>query len=137
TEVRIDSTEFETMRPNHRTGRCTQNWMQCDIVYHYDAQHRWNTECDERCSTGTMLFVKALISDRTPESVLSFANTDRVFPNYSTGDQFLGDDQFRSLVGLGEAAMRDALVNVGDEWFTTAPSSASLLNWQRLVQGAP
>lgn len=137
TEVRIDSTEFETMRPNHRTGRCTQNWMQCDIVYHYDAHHRWSSECDERCHTGTMLFVKALISDRTPESVLSFANTDRVFPNYSTGDQFLGDDQFRSLVGLGEAAMRDALLGVGDVWFDTSPTSASLLNWQRRVQGEP
>jgi hypothetical protein len=48
-----------------------------------------------------LLFVKALISDRTPESVPPSPTPDRVFPQYPTSDQFLRDDQFGSLVGLG------------------------------------
>ncbi len=33
-----------------------------------------------------------------------YAKADRRFPNYSTGDQFLRDEQFRQLVELGRAA---------------------------------
>ncbi len=53
--------------------------------------------------------VKAVICDRTPDDVLAYANTDRVFPDYPTGDQFLTDDQFMALVNLGRSATKSAL----------------------------
>ncbi|MFM2078557.1 MAG: hypothetical protein RJA49_2447, partial [Actinomycetota bacterium] len=117
TEVKVDPEQFAMMAPDHRTGRCRRNWMTCDVVYHCDPVHDWEAGCDERCHHAQLLLVKALVSDGTPESVLSFANTDRVFPAYSTGDQFLTDAQFRSLVGLGEASMAHAVDALGADWF--------------------
>jgi hypothetical protein len=119
TEIRIDPDQYALMVPDHRTGRCRRNWMTCTVVYHRDPDHDWSVCTDPHCHRAEMLFVKALVSDRTPESVLSFANTDRVFPAYSTGDQFLTDAQFRSLVGLGEASMGDALDALTTAWFAT------------------
>jgi len=55
------------------------------------------------------LYIKAVISDRTPEGVLAYANTDRVFPDYPTKNQFLTDAQFGALVRLGSSAVKDAL----------------------------
>lgn len=124
-EVRVDPEQFEKMRPDGRTGRCVRNWMTCDIVYHTDPDHDWRECCN--CHSGRLLFVKALISDRTPESVLSFANADRAFPHYPTADQFLTDGQFRSLVGLGESATRDAMVKIKDAFFAE-PTRVCVLN---------
>ena len=56
-----------------------------------------------------LIFVKAVICDRTPDDVLAYANTDRAFPDYPTGDQFLSDEQFMALVGLGRSATNSAL----------------------------
>jgi hypothetical protein len=107
TEIRIDVT---SMRPDPRTGRATQNWAFGTIVYHRDRDHDWRScRDDPRCAEGTLLFVKAVICDRTPADVLAYANTDRVFPDYPTGDQFLSDNQFDALVRLGRSAMQDAL----------------------------
>jgi hypothetical protein len=107
TEVRIDVTP---MRPDPRTGRATQNWASGTIVYHRDREHDWRSCTDDpRCAKGTLLFVKAVICDRTPADVLAYANTDRVFPDYPTGDQFLSDNQFDALVRLGRSAIEDAL----------------------------
>jgi hypothetical protein len=125
TEVKVDHDQFQRLLPDRRTGRCEQNWMTCPVVYHRDPLHNWENGCDDRCQHGEILFVKALVGDRTPESVLSFANADRIFPAYSTGDQFLSEPQFRSLVGLGEAAMNDALHGVGTRWFEGADETGT------------
>ena len=98
--------------------------MTCDIVYHTDPDHDWRECCN--CHSGRLLFVKALISDRTPKSVLS-SNADRAFPHYPTADQFLTDGQFRSLVGLGESATRDAMVKIKDAFFAE-PTRVRVLN---------
>lgn len=116
TEVRVLPAALDMMRPDSRTGRCERNWMVCKVIFHHDAEHNWETECTSACHKAELLFVKALVCDRTPENVLAFANTDRIFPNYSTGDQFLEPDQVRSLVGLGKAAVRDALQKLPDGW---------------------
>jgi hypothetical protein len=125
TEVKVDHDQFQRLLPDRRTGRCEQNWMTCSVVYHRDPLHNWENGCDDHCQHGEILFVKALVGDRTPESVLSFANADRIFPAYSTGDQFLSEPQFRSLVGLGEAAMNDALHGVGTRWFEGADDTGT------------
>lgn len=109
TEVAFPDGAIDAMRPNARTGRCAQNWATATITYHIDSIHDWRFCSVDDCPQGSLLYVKALVSDRTPENVLAFANTDRVFPDYPTGDQFLSDEQFRALAGLGESAMHEAL----------------------------
>jgi len=105
TEIQLD---VAVMRPDPTTGRARQNWAVGKVRYHYDRIHNWETECKEECLEADLLFVKAVICDRTPEWVLAYANTDRVFPDYPTGDQFLTDDQFDALVRLGCSAAKDA-----------------------------
>lgn len=107
TEIRIDVTP---MRPLASTGRAPQNWATGTITYHRDRFHDW-TKCadDPRCHHGELVYVKAVVCDRTPDDVLAYANTDRVFPDYPTGDQFLSDDQFMALVNLGRSATNCAL----------------------------
>lgn len=104
-EVRID---VARLRPDPVTGRAASNWVQGEVIYHTDPGHSWAT-CS--CPKGTVLYVKDVISDTTPEDVLAFANVDRQFPDYSTADQFLTEAQFRSLVRLGDTAMAEALDN--------------------------
>ncbi len=107
TEVVLD---VAPMRPDATTGRAEQNWQIGTIVYHRDRVHDWTTcSTDPRCRKGTLVFVKAVICDRTPDDVLAYANTDRDFPDYPTGDQFLTDEQFMALVGLGRSATKNAL----------------------------
>jgi hypothetical protein len=115
-EIRIN---FDELRPDLRTGRCHQNWAVGEIVYHRNPDHDWRPAspngrgCDSGCPTGKLVYVKALVSDRTPESVIAFANEDRVFPDYPTADQFLTDGQFDALTRLGESAMDGALTGAG------------------------
>lgn len=105
-EVRLD---VDVMRPDPRTGRALTNWALGTIVYHYDAEHDWR-RCDATsCPHGDLVYVRSVVSDRTPEAVLAHANVDRVFPAYATTDQFLTDHEFTSLVRLGETAMEGAL----------------------------
>jgi hypothetical protein len=107
TEVVLDETP---MRPDPTTGRAAQNWQIGKIIYHRDRVHDWTTcRTGTRCRTGRLIFVKAVICDRTPDDVLAYANTDRDFPDYPTGDQFLTDEQFMALVGLGRSATKNAL----------------------------
>jgi hypothetical protein len=102
-EVRLD---VGPMRPDPLTGRSLTNWAAGVIVYHTSPTHDWR-QCG--CPAGRLLYLRSVISDRTPERVLAFANVDRTFPAYSTADQFLTDAQFTALVHLGNSAMTEAL----------------------------
>lgn len=104
TEVRID---VDCIRPTSSSGRCQQNWATGTIVYHTDRVHDWR-DCE--CPEGSLVYVKAMVSDRTQEDVIAFANVDRVFPDYPTGDQFLSKEQFTALVRLGHSAMEAAIM---------------------------
>jgi hypothetical protein len=53
---------------------------------------------------GTIHYAKAQVASSLDIALRRFAKADRRFPNYSTGDQFLRDEQFRQLVELGRAA---------------------------------
>lgn len=52
---------------------------------------------------GSMMFTAA------PDDLVAFALEDTRFPHYSTGNQFLTEEQFRRLVAFGAAATRGAL----------------------------
>ncbi len=108
-EIIID---VECMRPDPGTGRAEKNWAIGKIKYHYNNAHNWDECSVATCPVGQLLYVKAVICDRTPEVVLAYANTDRVFPNYSTGDQFLKPAQFDALVRLGDSAMAAGLADL-------------------------
>jgi hypothetical protein len=58
----------------------------------------------EATFTGTIHYAKAQVASSLDIALRRYAKADRRFPNYSTGDQFLGDEQFRQLVELGRAA---------------------------------
>jgi hypothetical protein len=58
----------------------------------------------EETFTGTIHYAKAQVASNLDIALRRYAKADRRFPNYSTGDQFLGDEQFRQLVELGRAA---------------------------------
>ena len=55
-------------------------------------------------STGVIHYAKAQVASDLDVALRRFAKADRRFPNYSTGDQFLTDQQFSQLVALGRAA---------------------------------
>ncbi len=71
----------------------------------------------EETFTGTIHYAKAQVASTLDISLRRYAKADRRFPNYSTGDQFLRDEQFRQLVELGRAA--------GDELVKLAASDAT------------
>jgi hypothetical protein len=55
-------------------------------------------------SQGVIHYAKAQVAGDLDIALRRYAKADPRFPNYSTGDQFLSDDQFAQLVGLGRAA---------------------------------
>lgn len=57
-------------------------------------------------SQGVIYYAKAQVAQDLDIELRRFAKDDRRFPNYSTGDQFLTDEQFRRLVHLGGEAGR-------------------------------
>ena len=58
----------------------------------------------EGTSTGVIHYAKAQVAQDLDVELRRFAKGDRRFPNYSTGDQFLTDEQFSRLVALGREA---------------------------------
>ena len=53
---------------------------------------------------GTIHYAKAQLASGIDIALRRFAKADRRFPNYSTGDQFLSNEQFTQLVALGNEA---------------------------------
>jgi hypothetical protein len=68
----------------------------------------------EETFEGTIHYAKAQVASSLDIALRRFAKADRRFPNYSTGDQFLRDEQFRQLVELGRAAGEELVKLVGD-----------------------
>jgi hypothetical protein len=51
--------------------------------------------------TARLLYGRNQLSDLAPHELAQFAAADALFPDYSTGDQYLTDAQFAALVKLG------------------------------------
>jgi hypothetical protein len=68
----------------------------------------------EETHTGTIYYAKAQVASSLDIALRRYAKADRRFPNYSTGDQFLRDEQFRELVALGRAAGDELVKLVAD-----------------------
>ena len=70
---------------------------------------------------GTIIYAKAQLSSDLDVELRRFAAADPRFPNYSTGDQFLTNEQFRNLVELGRRAAEQSLAALRTA--QTAPTS--------------
>jgi hypothetical protein len=53
-------------------------------------------------ASGRVVYAKAQISDAAPVELRQFAAANPPFPDYSTGDQYLTEEEFDMLVALGE-----------------------------------
>ncbi len=51
---------------------------------------------------GRLIYAKAQISDTAPVELRQFAASNPPFPDYSTGDQYLAEEEFDMLVAFGE-----------------------------------
>jgi hypothetical protein len=60
---------------------------------------------------GTVVHVSALLYDGAPNDLIAYGMEDSRFPHYSTGDQFLTEEQYRRLVLFGRAATETALAD--------------------------
>jgi hypothetical protein len=67
----------------------------------------------EKEGEGKIIHIAAVLydCDGFPDDLVAFSLQDPQFPHYSTGDQFLNEKQFRSLVQFGEAATTHALAD--------------------------
>jgi Patatin-like phospholipase len=59
--------------------------------------------------TGTLVFVKAVVTSDAPWDVKAFREKDKNFPNHSTANQLFTDQKFESYRELGEFQTRRAL----------------------------
>jgi hypothetical protein len=83
-------------------------------VAYFDADGEFEGE-------GEIIHLAAVLSEELPVELVAFSLEDPEFPHYSTGNQFLSEKQFRSLVQFGQAATTCALA---DEDVLTAIGAA-------------
>ncbi len=84
-EVDVDFTQIE-QRPDDEPLDCVTTGL---VTY-------------DDGTTTELVYAKAQISDRAPVDLRQFAAAHPPFPDYSTGDQFLREEEFDALVELGE-----------------------------------
>ncbi len=83
-------------------GMCKRNFGRAKVKYH-------DSETGALRKTGHILYVKAAVMSRTSLPIQRYASADRTFPQYSTGDQFLRDDELNHLMQLGFESVKMAL----------------------------
>ena len=67
-------------------------------------------------SRGTIIYANSRVAADQDIDVRRFARLDSKFPHYSTGDQFLDDQQFKFLVAAGQCAGRKVATMLEREW---------------------
>lgn len=74
---------------------------------------------------GRIYLIKLEVSLDMPVKVRAFANSDPKFPNYSTGNQLLDDQQFVFLLLAGHRAAENAIarMTLAGDWPTNTPTS--------------
>jgi hypothetical protein len=60
-------------------------------------------------TTGTIIHIAPVMFEQLPDDLIAYGLEDPLFPHYSTGDQFLSEEQFRRLVIFGSEATGTAL----------------------------
>jgi hypothetical protein len=68
----------------------------------------YNAADGSKIGTGTIIHIAALMYEEAPNDLTAYGLEDVRFPHYSTGDQFLTEEQYRRLVLFGEAAATKA-----------------------------
>ena len=59
--------------------------------------------------TATIVYLASTLFQQLPDDLIAYNMQDTRFPHYSTGDQFLTEEQFRRLVLFGRAVADTAL----------------------------
>lgn len=60
-------------------------------------------------STGTLVFVKAVVSEKCPYWLLTYAASSEIFPHDPTSDQWFNEGQFAAYTELGRVIAREAV----------------------------
>lgn len=64
--------------------------------------------------TGTLIFVKAVVSQNCPYWLLSYAASSEIFPHDPTSDQWFNEGQFAAYTELGRVIAREAVECLGE-----------------------
>jgi hypothetical protein len=60
-------------------------------------------------TTGTLVYIRALLTETSPEDLRSYAGKDKKFPNHPTSDQFFDEERFEAYRALGQHLMEQAI----------------------------
>ena len=58
---------------------------------------------------GTLVYVRALLTESSPEDLRSYGGKDKKFPNHPTSDQFFDEERFEAYRALGQYLMQQAI----------------------------
>lgn len=94
-EIKVDDAFWEPLMIGTRS-KSKVNYARSTVVY-IDGQ------------TAELLYVKAAVAESSPIHIQRYASSDLKFPDYSTGNQLLGGDEFHYLTQLGYDSMDKAL----------------------------
>jgi hypothetical protein len=90
----INIVELDALRVDKNTGFARRNWVIGSIKYS-------SAEVDDRASQGTLLYLKPVVTNRSPVDVISYSRTHPQFPNHPTLDQWFTESQFEAYRELG------------------------------------
>ena len=92
------------------------------------AGRRTSTTTAHHDRRGTIVYVGSTLFAAAPDDLLAFALEDTRFPHYSTGNQFLSEEQFRRLADVRGRCHRGgvrATARSSMRWPRRSPSSAA------------
>jgi hypothetical protein len=98
--------EFRNNTIHMRAGTVTTN-LRCALA---DIRY----ECVDggpRCSSGTLIYIKAALNGQEPPDVLQYGKTHSTFPHEATTNQFFTESQFESYRHLGSFAIDQIVAN--------------------------
>jgi hypothetical protein len=93
-EIRLDEEKLADLRmaPNGQFAKS------CVLVIPIEY-----SDDDGQETKGTLIYLKSVVHDGASPGVKAFSQEDPLFPDYSTGNQFINETQFRYLFELGRS----------------------------------
>lgn len=82
---------------------------------------------------GTLIYLKASLSDGIPEHIRNYARMNSAFPHQTTGDQFFDDAQFEAYRALGEHTAKSMVDHVSRSGRGRMIRTETSL-WKRMVE---